>query len=58
MMQMAPKLLRFQLKALAKLREEVLTRFAAIRKTNQKMNDIRLKKGIDDPAYKNFMNLF
>jgi len=38
--------------ALAKLREEVLTRFAAIRKTNQKMNDIRLKKGIDDPAYK------
>jgi RNA polymerase primary sigma factor len=40
--------------ALAKLREEVLTRFAAIRKTNQKMNDIRLKKGIDDPAYKKF----
>jgi len=38
--------------ALAKLREEVLTRFAAIRKTNHKMNDIRLKKGIDDPAYK------
>ncbi len=38
--------------ALAKLREEVLTRFAAIRKTNQKMNDIRLKKGIDDSAYK------
>ena len=38
--------------ALAKLREEVLTRFAAIRKTNQKRNDIRLKKGIDDPAYK------
>jgi len=38
--------------ALVKLREEVLTRFAAIRKTNQKMNDIRLKKGIDDPAYK------
>ena len=38
--------------ALAKLREEVLKRFAAIRKTNQKMNDIRLKKGIDDPAYK------
>ena len=38
--------------ALAKLREEVLTRFAAIRKTNQKMSDIRLKKGIDDPAYK------
>ncbi len=38
--------------ALAKLREEVLTRFAAIRKTNQKMNDIRLKKGIDDLAYK------
>ena len=38
--------------ALAKLREEVLTRFAAIRKTNQKMNNIRLKKGIDDPAYK------
>ncbi|MFM8233251.1 MAG: RNA polymerase sigma factor RpoD [Candidatus Methylopumilus sp.] len=38
--------------ALAKLREEVLTRFAAIRKTNQKMNDIRLKKGIADPAYK------
>ncbi|MFM7482455.1 MAG: RNA polymerase sigma factor RpoD [Candidatus Methylopumilus sp.] len=38
--------------ALAKLREEVLTRFAVIRKTNQKMNDIRLKKGIDDPAYK------
>jgi len=38
--------------ALAKLRQEVLTRFAAIRKTNQKMNDIRLKKGIDDPAYK------
>ena len=38
--------------ALAKLREEVLTRFAAIRKTNQKMNDIRHKKGIDDPAYK------
>jgi RNA polymerase primary sigma factor len=38
--------------ALAKLREEVLTRFAAIRKTNQKMNDIRLKKGIEDPAYK------
>ena len=38
--------------ALAKLRDEVLTRFAAIRKTNQKMNDIRLKKGIDDPAYK------
>jgi RNA polymerase primary sigma factor len=38
--------------ALAKLREEVLTRFAAIRKTNTKMNDIRLKKGIDDPAYK------
>ncbi|MEY2864786.1 MAG: polymerase, sigma 70 [Pseudomonadota bacterium] len=38
--------------ALAKLREEVLTRFAAIRKTNKKMNDIRLKKGIDDPAYK------
>ena len=38
--------------ALAKLREEVLTRFAAIRKTNKKMNDIRLKKGIEDPAYK------
>lgn len=38
--------------ALAKLREEVLTRFAAIRKTNQKMNNIRLKKGIDDPVYK------
>jgi len=38
--------------ALAKLREEVLTRFATIRKTNKKMNDIRLKKGIDDPAYK------
>ncbi len=38
--------------ALAKLRVEVLTRFAAIRKTNQKMNNIRLKKGIDDPAYK------
>ncbi len=38
--------------ALAKLREEVLARFATIRKTNQKMNDIRLKKGIDDPAYK------
>ena len=38
--------------ALAKLREEVLTRFAKIRKTNQKMNDIRIKKGIDDPAYK------
>ena len=38
--------------ALAKLREEVLTRFAAIRKTNQKMTDIRLKKGIEDPAYK------
>ena len=38
--------------ALAKLREEVLRRFAAIRKTNQKMNDIRLKKGIDDPTYK------
>ncbi|WP_420885853.1 RNA polymerase sigma factor RpoD [Candidatus Methylopumilus planktonicus] len=38
--------------ALAKLREEVLTRFAKIRKTNQKMNDIRIKKGIDAPAYK------
>jgi RNA polymerase primary sigma factor len=38
--------------ALAKLREEVLKRFAAIRKTNKKMNDIRTKKGIDDPAYK------
>ncbi len=38
--------------ALAKLREEVLKRFAAIRKTNKKMNDIRIKKGIDDPAYK------
>ncbi|MSQ81241.1 MAG: RNA polymerase sigma factor RpoD [Candidatus Methylopumilus sp.] len=38
--------------ALVKLREEVLTRFAAIRKTNRKMNDIRLKKGVDDPSYK------
>ena len=38
--------------ALAKLREEGLKRFAASRKTNQKMNDIRLKKGIDDSAYK------
>ena len=38
--------------ALAKLREEVLKRFAEIRKTNKKMNDIRIKKGIDDPAYK------
>ena len=38
--------------ALAKLREEVLTRFAAIRKNNKKMNDIRFKKGIETPSYK------
>jgi RNA polymerase primary sigma factor len=38
--------------ALAKLREEVLSRFAVIRKANTEMNKIRDEKGSQDPAYK------
>ncbi|MGV3582194.1 MAG: RNA polymerase sigma factor RpoD [Methylophilus sp.] len=38
--------------ALAKLREEVLSRFAVIRKANAEMNKIRDEKGSQDPAYK------
>ncbi|HQN64615.1 MAG TPA: RNA polymerase sigma factor RpoD [Methylophilus sp.] len=38
--------------ALAKLKEEVLTRFAVIRKANAEMNEIRETKGSQDPEYK------
>jgi RNA polymerase primary sigma factor len=38
--------------ALAKLKEEVLTRFAVIRKANAEMNQIRDEKGSQDPKYK------
>lgn len=38
--------------ALAKLKEEVLKRFAVIRKRIQKMNVIRAEKGSQDAAYK------
>jgi RNA polymerase primary sigma factor len=37
--------------ALAKLKEEVLTRFAVIRQSHQKMTDILAKKGSQDPKY-------
>jgi RNA polymerase primary sigma factor len=38
--------------ALAKLKEEVLTRFAVIRKANAEMNEIRTTRGTQDPEYK------
>jgi RNA polymerase primary sigma factor len=38
--------------ALAKLKEEVLTRFAVIRQTNNEMNIIRAQKGSQDATYK------
>ena len=38
--------------ALAKLKEEVLKRFAVIRKANAEMNAIRGKAGSQEPAYK------
>ncbi len=38
--------------ALAKLKEEVLKRFAVIRKANSEMNVIRAEKGSQDAAYK------
>ena len=38
--------------ALAKLKEEVLKRFAVIRKANSEMNDIRAQKSSQEPAYK------
>ncbi|MGB7814871.1 MAG: RNA polymerase sigma factor RpoD [Methylotenera sp.] len=38
--------------ALAKLKEEVLKRFAVIRKANAEMNAIREQKGSQDPEYK------
>ena len=38
--------------ALAKLKEEVLKRFAIIRKANAEMNAIREQKGSQDPEYK------
>jgi len=38
--------------ALAKLKEEVLTRFAVIRQTNNEMNLIRAEKGSQDATYK------
>ena len=38
--------------ALAKLKEEVLKRFANIRTANTQMNEIRAKTGSQDPAYK------
>ena len=38
--------------ALAKLKEEVLKRFAAIRKANTEMNEIRAQKSSQEPAYK------
>jgi RNA polymerase primary sigma factor len=38
--------------ALAKLKEEVLARFAVIRKANTEMNEIRETKGSQDPEYK------
>ena len=37
--------------ALAKLKEEVLTRFAVIRQSHQKMTEILAKKGSQDPKY-------
>ena len=37
--------------ALAKLKEEVLTRFAIIRQSHQKMSEILAKKGSQDPEY-------
>ena len=37
--------------ALAKLKEEVLTRFAVIRQSHQKMSQILAKKGSQDPEY-------
>ncbi len=38
--------------ALSRLREEVLARFAVIRETNAKMNEIRMDRGSQDPEYK------
>ena len=38
--------------ALAKLKEEVLKRFAIIRKANTEMNEIREQKSSQEPAYK------
>jgi RNA polymerase primary sigma factor len=38
--------------ALAKLKEEVLKRFAIIRKANTEMNEIRAQKSSQEPAYK------
>jgi RNA polymerase primary sigma factor len=38
--------------ALAKLKEEVLKRFAVIRKANTEMNEIRAQKSSQEPAYK------
>jgi RNA polymerase primary sigma factor len=38
--------------ALSRLREEVLARFAVIRETNAKMNEIRLSRGSQDVEYK------
>lgn len=38
--------------ALRRLREEVLTRFGAIREANAKMNEIRETRGSQDPEYK------
>jgi RNA polymerase primary sigma factor len=38
--------------ALSRLREEVLARFAVIRKTNAKMNEIRMSRGSQDAEYK------
>jgi RNA polymerase primary sigma factor len=38
--------------ALAKLKEEVLTRFAVIRKANAEMNEIRTTRGSQDTEYK------
>jgi len=38
--------------ALSRLRQEVLDRFASIRKANAKMNEIRETRGSQDPEYK------
>jgi RNA polymerase primary sigma factor len=38
--------------ALSRLREEVLARFAVIRETNAKMNEIRMSRGSQDAEYK------
>jgi RNA polymerase primary sigma factor len=40
------------IEALSRLRNEVLTRFATIRETNAKMNEIRETRGSQDPEYK------